>query len=91
MVEDAHTQIILGTPFLAIVSYNINVNKGRLTFDVEQRHTKFGLFKESSLSSFSCCGCDVLDFDKLVELSDVSANHLKTLHVSTLRDKDLIV
>jgi len=35
MVEDARTQIILGTPFLAIVSYNINVNKGRLTFDVE--------------------------------------------------------
>jgi len=40
-------------------------------------HAKFGLFKDhkSSLSSFSCWGCDVIVFDKSMELIDRSINH----------------
>ena len=45
MDEDAHTQIILGRPFLATARCKIDVKKGRLTFDVGEHHVEFGLYK----------------------------------------------
>jgi len=56
MVEDAHTQIILGRPFLVTAGCEIDIKEGRLTFDVGEKHAKFGLFEdfESATSTYSC-------------------------------------
>jgi len=49
MVKDACTYIILGRPFLATMGCKIDVNKGRLTFDVGEHHAEFDLFKTMNL------------------------------------------
>jgi len=76
MGEDAYTQIILGSPFLAIVGCRIDVKEGRLTFDVGERHAEFGLFKgyEFSPSSLDCFGCNMLVSNNTAELVDASLN-----------------
>ena len=76
MVEDSCTQIILGRAFLATVGCKIDVKKMKLTFDVAEKHAEFGLFKdlESSPSTFSCCGCEVVDSDKPVSMLEITQN-----------------
>ena len=71
MAEDSRTQIILGRPLLATTGCKIDVKEGKLTFYVGENHVEFGLFKdfESSLSTFSYCGCDVLDPDEHVNIA----------------------
>ena len=61
MIEDSHTQVILGTPFLAIEGCKIDVKEGKLTFDVGEYQAEFDLFKdfESFPSALSCCRCEV--------------------------------
>jgi len=60
MTEDSHTQIILDELFLATTRCKIDVKEGKLTFNVEENHAKFGLFKgfesSPSPSTFSFCG-----------------------------------
>jgi len=77
MAKDFQTQIILGRLFLTTAGCKIDVKEGRLTFDVGENHTEFGLFKdcESSLSTFSYCGCDVLDLDEPAHLTDITQNY----------------
>ena len=69
MANDSHTQIILGRPFLATAGCKIDVKEGKLTFDVREHHAEFGLFKdfEFSPSTFSCCGCQIVDFDEPID------------------------
>jgi len=75
MGKGSGTQINLGRPFLATVGCKMDVKEGKLTFDVGEHHTEFGLFKdfESSPYTFSCCRCDVLDLDELMNI-DMSPN-----------------
>ena len=57
MAKDACTQIILGRPFLTSAVCKIDVKEGKLTFDVGENHTEFGLLNdyEFSPSAFSRC------------------------------------
>ena len=73
-MEDSGIQIILGRPFLATIGCKIDVKEGRLTFDVRVNHVKFGTFKdcESSPSTYSCFGCDVIDFDEPMHLTGMT-------------------
>ena len=54
----------------------IDVMEGRLTFDVVEDHAEFGLYEDYKLSpsSLPCCGCDLVDSDKFMELVDVCQN-----------------
>jgi len=74
--EDSRTQIILGRPFLATTRCKIDVQEGKLTFDAGEHHAEFGLFKESefSPSTFSYCGCKVLEPDEPVSMLDITQN-----------------
>jgi len=76
MAEDACTQIILGRPFLAIAGCKIDVKERRLTLDVGQKHVEFGLFKdfESTPSTYSCYGCDVIGLNESEHLTVMSQN-----------------
>jgi len=78
MAEDSHTQIILGRPFLATAGCKIDVKEGKLTFDVGECHTEFGLFKDFDLShcTLPYCGCEVLDSDVSVKILDMTLNDL---------------
>jgi len=48
--------------------------RGRLTFDVVEKHAEFDLFKEfeSSASSFSCYGREVVDSDEPVSMLEIT-------------------
>ena len=74
MAKDSYTQIILGRPFLATTGCKIDVKEGKLTFDVGEHHVEFGLFKdfESSPSTFSCCGCEVIESTESVGILEMS-------------------
>jgi len=74
--EDSRTQIIFGRPLFATAGCKIDVKEGKLTFDVGEHHVEFGLFKdfESSPSTFSCCGCEVVDSNELVSMIEMSQN-----------------
>jgi len=87
MAEDAHTQIILGRPFLATVSCKIDVKKGRLTFDIGEKYAEFGLFKnfESSPSTYSCCGCDVIGIDEPVHFTKMAQNDSSSLNCALFK------
>ena len=63
IAEDCRTQIILGRPFLATAGCKIDVQKGRLTFDVGEHHAEFGLFEnvEPLSATFSCCDVKLLN------------------------------
>jgi len=76
MPEDSHTQIILGRPLLATAGCTIDVKEGKLTFDVGEKHAKFGLLKDfkPSPSIHSCCGCEVLASNEPVSMLDVTLN-----------------
>jgi len=75
MDEDCHTQIILGRPFLATTGCEIDVKEGRLTFDVGEHHVEFGLFDNLKPSStFSCCGCDIVESNEPRDLLDTNLN-----------------
>ena len=82
MAEDASTQSILGRPFLVTASCKIDVKEGRLTFYVGEKHVKFGLFKgfESTPSTYSCCGCDVIGLDESEDLTDMIQNYPSRLN-----------
>jgi len=76
MAEDPWTQIILGRTFLATARCKIDVKEGKLTFDVGEPHAEFGLFKgfEFSPSTFSCCGCEIVDSDEPMDELDITLN-----------------
>jgi len=61
---------------LTSTGYKIDLNGGKLTFDVGEYHAEFGLFKDydCSLSSLACCGCDVVISDDFIQLIDVCRN-----------------
>jgi len=87
MAEDSHTQIILSRPFLAIAGCKIDVKEGKLTFDVGENHGKFGLFRdcEPFPSTFSCCGCEMLDVDKPVHMLDMSSNNPPSINCTLFK------
>jgi len=68
------------------VGYKIDVKEGKLTFDVGEHHVEFGLFKdfESSSSTFSCCGCEVVDSDEPVNILKMSLQVLIVLYLRVL-------
>jgi len=76
MVEDSRTQITLDRPFLAAVSCKIDVKEGKLTFAVGKHHVKFGLLKdfESSPSTLSYCGSEVLNSNEPVRMLNMTLN-----------------
>ena len=76
MADDSCTQIISGRPFLATAGCKIDAKEGKLTVDVGEHNVEFGLFKnfESSPFTFSCCGCEVVDFNEPVSMIDMTLN-----------------
>jgi len=48
--EDTRTPIILGRPFLATAGCHIDVNNGKLSFDVGGDHVDFNFFKPSKFT-----------------------------------------
>jgi len=77
MAEDCRTQIILGRPFLATAGCKIDVQKGRLTFDVGEHHAEFGLFEnvEPLSTTFSCYGCEIVESNEPLVLYDTNLNY----------------
>jgi len=77
MVEDSCTQIIFDRPFLATAECMIDVKEEKLTFDVGEHHAQLGLFRDnSSPSTFSCCGCKVVDSNEHVSMLDMTSDAL---------------
>jgi len=92
MDEDCRTQIISGRPFLATDGCKINVKERRLTFDVGEHHVKFGLFDDLKPSStFSCCGCDVVESNEPKDLLDTNLNDPSSISCAYLRVLGLIM
>ncbi|XP_050896853.1 uncharacterized protein LOC127103647 [Lathyrus oleraceus] len=61
--EDSNILIILGRPFLATVGAIIDVEKGKLTFEVGEEKVEFILsrFLKAPVIEYSCCFIDVID------------------------------
>jgi len=76
MAEDSRTQIILGRPFLATTGCKIDVKEGKLTFNVGEHYVEFELFKdfEFSPSTFSNCGCEIVDSDEPMDVLKLTLN-----------------
>jgi len=76
IVKDSRTQIILGRPFLATAWCKIDVKEGKLAFYVGGHHTEFSLFEdfESSPSTFSCRGCEVVVYNEPMSMLDMISN-----------------
>jgi len=80
MAEDSHTQIILGSPFLATAGCKIDIKEGKLTFDVGEHHVEFGLFDDlKPASTFACCGCEIVESNEPVDLHDTSLNDASSI------------
>ena len=62
--------------------YKIDVREARLTFDAGEHDTKFGLFKdhESSITTLSYYGCELVVYDKPEYLIDVTPNDPQESH-----------
>ena len=88
-----HTPIILGRPFLATTGCRINVENGKLSFDVGDEHVEFNLFKASKFPSISdeCHIIDVIYGLIRETVSNVDSNdsldHL-LLNDSTTKDEN---
>ena len=65
--------------------------KGKLTFDVGEHHVEFGLFKdfESSPSTFSCCGCEVVDSNEPGSMIKMSRNDPSSVDCTLFEDSRL--
>jgi len=76
IAEDFLTQIILDRPFLATTRCKMDVQEGKLIFVAGEKHVEFDLFKdfESSPSTFSCCGCEVVDSSEPVSMLELMQN-----------------
>ena len=88
-----HTPIILGRPFLATTRCRINVENGKLSFDVGDEHVKFNLFKASKFPSISheCHIIDVIDGLIRETTSNVDSNdslEYLLLNDSTTKDEN---
>jgi len=88
IIENSRTQIILGRPFLTTAGCKIDVKEGKLTFDVGEHHAEFGLFKEfdSSPSTFSCCGCEIIDSDEPMDVVDMTLNDPSSFDCTLFED-----
>jgi len=75
------------------VGCKIDVKEGKLTFDMGEHHTEFGLFKdfEPSPSTLSCRGNEVLDPNEPVNILDITLNDLLVLIMLYLTVLDLMV
>jgi len=58
---------------------------------VGEHHAEFGLFKdfESSPSTFSCCGCEIVDFDKPMYIIDMIMNEPSSFECSLFEGSGL--
>jgi len=93
MAKDSRTQIILGRPFLATNRCKIDIKEGKQTPDVGQHHAELGLFRgcNSSPSTFSYYGCEVVDPNELVSMLEITQNDPSSLDCTLFEAKDLTI
>jgi len=91
MAKDSRTQIIFGTLFLAIAGCKIDVKEGKRTIDVGEHNVKFGHFKgcNSSPSTFSYCGCEVVASDEHVNMLNMTQNYPSRLNYTLFEGQEL--